>query len=504
MVSSSNVAYNANGNPASVTSPNPFGFISAYLTAAWNDNLQVATRGYAGGILVYAATNTLSATNPTLINFNYVGVDDVEFTSYGGTPHPGYSGSGVHFAMDNVIVVTNLPGNAPNITLQPSDQTVIVGGTASFSVHATGVPPPVYQWRKGALALNDQTNSTLILASVQTNAAGTYSVIVSNTYGGTISSNAALTVVRPSGLIALLIWDTQSGGTLALSNALANAGIYVVLSEADETGYNGANPSPAAFNAVIHLNGTTYDSDMPLAGQNALLGYVQNGGGYVHGEWDAYDYLAGAMSNMRDLILFDCAGYSEGNVTLNDVPAQAGHPILANVPSSFTFQAGFNIGPAHSFSTNLVTVLMRQGTNDAVAVREFGLGKIVGFHHAGNYESGAAFNTLLNANVQQLYIDAVRWAARPATNPPPIISLQAPVILPDGSFNLWLKHTDGTPMSPSEMADTRVFWTTNIALPFADWQPASSPIVLTNGMLRLEGLNISNAACQFFRVEKSH
>ena len=49
------------------------------------------------------------------------------------------------------------------------------------------------------------------------------------------------------------------------------------------------------------------------------------------------------------------------------------------------------------------------GGNDAVAVRQYGAGRIVGFNHAGNY--AASDNTLSNSNIQQLYIDAVKWAA---------------------------------------------------------------------------------------------
>ena len=69
------------GSPASITSANPFNLFSAYLTAAWNDNLQLEAKGYTNGVLIYDNTYTLSATNPTLINFNYLGVTEVDFTS---------------------------------------------------------------------------------------------------------------------------------------------------------------------------------------------------------------------------------------------------------------------------------------------------------------------------------------------------------------------------------------------------------------------------------------
>ncbi len=46
-------------------------------------------KGYINGTLVYNQTNTLSATAPTLVTFNFFGVDEVDFTASGGTRHPG-------------------------------------------------------------------------------------------------------------------------------------------------------------------------------------------------------------------------------------------------------------------------------------------------------------------------------------------------------------------------------------------------------------------------------
>lgn len=119
MVSTNNVAFNADqSSPASITSATPFNLFSAYLAAAWNDNLQVEVKGYTGGVLVYDNIYTLSATSRTLINFNYLGVTEVDFIASGGTAHSGYDGSGTYFAMDNVNAATG-PGvqSNPQITV---------------------------------------------------------------------------------------------------------------------------------------------------------------------------------------------------------------------------------------------------------------------------------------------------------------------------------------------------------------------------------------------------
>jgi hypothetical protein len=130
MISAPNVAYNGNGNRASIIGPSPFDLLSASLTAAWNDNLNVEVKGYAGTRLSYDRIIALSPTAPTLINFNCFGVDEVDFISSGGTIHPGYTHAepAEQIVMDNVTVVPNTtPGIAP--VLQHSTQ---AGGSITF------------------------------------------------------------------------------------------------------------------------------------------------------------------------------------------------------------------------------------------------------------------------------------------------------------------------------------------------------------------------------------
>lgn len=105
MISQPNVAFNGFGTPASLSSTTPFNLNSGYFTGAWNDGLQLEVKGWIGLTLAYDNTYTLSATAPSLINFNYLGVSSVDFISFGGTPYPGYgTASGTQFAMDNLAV----------------------------------------------------------------------------------------------------------------------------------------------------------------------------------------------------------------------------------------------------------------------------------------------------------------------------------------------------------------------------------------------------------------
>lgn len=62
---------------------------------------------------------------------------------------------------------------------------------------ASGYPFPAYQWLFDAADWANGTNATLSLPNVQTNQAGSYQVIVTNSYGSVTSQVAVLTVVPP-------------------------------------------------------------------------------------------------------------------------------------------------------------------------------------------------------------------------------------------------------------------------------------------------------------------
>jgi autotransporter-associated beta strand protein len=83
----------------------------------------------------------------------------------------------------------------PSITTQPQDLTLIPGQSATFSVVAFGNDPLIYQWYYNTnTPVANATSATLTLASVQPGDAGIYSVLVSNSLGSVMSSNAVLIV----------------------------------------------------------------------------------------------------------------------------------------------------------------------------------------------------------------------------------------------------------------------------------------------------------------------
>lgn len=84
----------------------------------------------------------------------------------------------------------------PILADAPLSTATNVGSPARFAVRALGTGPLSYQWRRNLQPLTGQTTSLLTLASVVTNDAGSYTVLVTNAQGS-VSSPAALLTVLP-------------------------------------------------------------------------------------------------------------------------------------------------------------------------------------------------------------------------------------------------------------------------------------------------------------------
>src|SRR5207249_5466869 len=119
----------------------------------------------------------------------------VKVSSGGTSPALAVSGVGTNNAGNYTVVVNNTYGSATSavatltvrvpaqIAVQPVNQAVVLGQTASFSVAAFGDAPLSYQWNFNGAALSGATNATLALTNVQTNQAGNYTVLVANSWG---------------------------------------------------------------------------------------------------------------------------------------------------------------------------------------------------------------------------------------------------------------------------------------------------------------------------------
>jgi hypothetical protein len=85
------------------------------------------------------------------------------------------------------------PVVAPKIVTQPTNQETVLNDAVTFSVVATGNPLD-YQWRFNGAAIAGATESSYVLSAGQFSDNGAYSVVVSNSAGSVLSSNATLEV----------------------------------------------------------------------------------------------------------------------------------------------------------------------------------------------------------------------------------------------------------------------------------------------------------------------
>ena len=93
---------------------------------------------------------------------------------------------------DNAKLTVKKP---PAITIQPSDETVTVGETATFSVVATGTAPLSYQWSQDGVDIAGATSASYTTpATTMTDDGTLFAATVSNSVGSVTSTNAMLTV----------------------------------------------------------------------------------------------------------------------------------------------------------------------------------------------------------------------------------------------------------------------------------------------------------------------
>ncbi|MFO0587842.1 MAG: hypothetical protein U0441_09900 [Polyangiaceae bacterium] len=210
----------------------------------------------------------------------------------------------------------------------------------------------------------------------------------------------------------LLIKDDSDTGSQALATALTAAGYTVTVSSVPSEQYAGT-PAPNAFGAVVLLAGgpsgqASVTTDMPVAGQAALVDYVNTqGGGLVLTEWAAYHVASNRWQTLKPLVLLSRTVAYSGQVTYAIDPAFTNHPIWNGLPASFTIASTSNVGIT-LIAPNVTRIAGSPQAIDAVVIRDSPVGRIAEIAHAGNY----APNGWTNTNVQKLVANSVGWVAR--------------------------------------------------------------------------------------------
>jgi hypothetical protein len=216
-------------------------------------------------------------------------------------------------------------GIAPLITgLQPSSHvTTNQSANVSFAVATFGSAPLSYQWTDNTgNPIAWGTNATLTLTNVQPGQAGTYTVYVTNLYGGPASTNLNLTVTQVPQVVS----------DITPSNVTVYATTPVTLS--------------------VAVSGTP-----PLHYQ-----WYQNGTAIPNATNATYSYSALLGSNNYYLAVTNI--YSAGSPTLSSTATVVGMPATTLTPANYTDNmkitfAGYNRGETLSD----FPILVRLSTN---------------------------------------------------------------------------------------------------------------------------------------------
>jgi hypothetical protein len=121
---------------------------------------------------------------------------------------------------------------APTISTQPTGQSVALYSSATFSVAATGVPVPSYQWMFNGSPVAGATNPSLTIGEVQAANLGSYSVAVTNSSGSATSGSVTLsspgvTPGAPPGTPAPSFANISTRAVVGTGAALEIAGFVI-------------------------------------------------------------------------------------------------------------------------------------------------------------------------------------------------------------------------------------------------------------------------------------
>jgi hypothetical protein len=404
---------------------------------------------------------------------------------------------------------------------------------ATLGVSALGTWPMTYQWRKNDVNLPSATNTCLALGNVQFGDAGNYSVVVSNAQGVVESDAMVLTIVEmpvlPEFQVLTLTTNGRRGVPMEGGSGMA----------ASDSRLFGMDLSRAFSLALVDLS----DAIVLPQSYRTMVSDLRSGKVYSLGE----NYMPvvplsdgrGVVANVTHLLEHDGVSGERtgGSVQLSSpiflralggelgIFAGYGRIVLHTgervydilLPSGLVVDRGAMTMPEVSrplfpyYDGYWGVAESSQGQLHLVYVKDrYTIARTV--VPSGVATAMATFPDLWRWNAFTVSIPLNRWyfrwldeisyadASFLVGQPP--MRFQVPQRSASG-FDLLLVNADGTAVTTDQLAKIHVYGTTNLALPFSNWTQLSNPLVLTNGLLRLEGLDTTTAPQRFFRAVES-
>jgi len=187
------------------------------------------------------------------------------FTGWSGSTNA--STNIISIVMDTNEALTASFAQLPAFDVQPSSVTNGPGSTITFSSHAIGDVPMLYQWFFSGGTLVTATNATLSLTNIAAGQAGNYWAIATNMYGSATSQVVSLTI-------------TNTGGPTNIVTSPTEANLRAAIALGGWVGLDFSGTITIA-NTIIITNNVILDGNnvaATISGGNAVrLFYVTNG-----------------------------------------------------------------------------------------------------------------------------------------------------------------------------------------------------------------------------------
>jgi hypothetical protein len=276
--------------------------------------------------------------------------------------------------------ISNFP---PAIEFQPNPQSVYPGNTAQFTVVATGIPAPTYQWQHSSTNLIDAGNisgsstPTLTITAADPTDIGNYDVVLSNVVNSVTSSPAALSLVVPNnegayekavdaaGPVAFYELnetnDPATGTAPAYDFAGLFTGVYGTSVENGNPNYNISGPTPA--NGWPGFTSTNAAAEC-FALQNSFItapAWNLNTNTVTLTAW----IMPEGNESTKNAIVFCRAGSTVAGLEYSTYTDQYGDPVLGytwnNDQNTFNWNSGI-IVPEYQWSFVALTVTPTNAT----------------------------------------------------------------------------------------------------------------------------------------------
>ena len=244
---------------------------AAYLISLWLDSPdgaapnEFSVQWNGGGLYEFA---DLPAWGWTNLQFLVTATGTNTVLALGLRDDPAYLG------LDDVSVTgfTNV-ASPPLIVVQPARQAVAPGGSATFSVVATGSAPLGYYWRRNGSPIAGATQPSYTDYSVAADAGSQFSCLVSNQYGVLLSATVGLTVGG-----SLYVFTGPDGGSPQGGLVQTAEGSFY-----GTTTYGGADDYGTVFKIATNGALTTLVSFNYQNGANPAAGLAQGPDGNLYG-----------------------------------------------------------------------------------------------------------------------------------------------------------------------------------------------------------------------------